>query len=29
MVGADQPLLEVANGSVGKWDGGLRALAQL
>jgi hypothetical protein len=23
VVGADEPLLEVANGSIRKWDGGL------
>jgi hypothetical protein len=29
VVGADQPLLEVANGSIRKWDSGLHAFAQL
>ena len=29
MVGADQPLLQVANRPIGKRDSGLRALAQL
>jgi len=29
MVSADQPLLEVANGPIGKRDSGLRAFAQL
>ena len=28
MVGADQPLLEVPNGTVGKWDSRLRAFAE-
>jgi len=27
MVGADQPLLEVANGAIGKWNGGLRTFS--
>ncbi len=29
VVGADQPLLEVPNGSIGKWDSGLHTFAQL
>jgi hypothetical protein len=29
VVGADEPLLEVANGSIGKWNGGLRTFSQL
>jgi hypothetical protein len=29
VVGADQPLLEIANGPIGKRDSGLRAFAQL
>jgi len=29
VVGADEPLLEVANSSIGKWDGGLRTFSQL
>ena len=29
VVGADEPLLKVANGSIGKWDGGLRTFSQL
>jgi hypothetical protein len=29
VVGADEPLLEVANGSIGKWYGGLRTFSQL
>ena len=29
VVGADQPLLEVANRPIGKWDSGLRAFSQL
>ena len=29
VVGADQPLLEIANGPIGKRDRRLRALAQL
>jgi hypothetical protein len=27
VVGADEPLLEVANGSIGKWNGGLRTFS--
>ena len=29
VVGADQPLLEIANCPIGKWDSGLRTFAQL
>jgi hypothetical protein len=29
VVGADEPLLEVANGSIGKWYGRLRTFSQL
>jgi len=29
VVGADQPLLKIANGPIGKGDGGLRAFTQL
>jgi hypothetical protein len=27
VVGADEPLLEVADGSIGKWNGGLRTFS--
>jgi len=27
VVRANEPLLEVANGSIGKWDGGLRTFS--
>jgi hypothetical protein len=29
VVGADQPLLEISNSSIGKWDSRLRAFAKL
>ena len=29
VIGANEPLLQVADSSIGKWDGGLRTLSQL